>query len=921
MNSKFNKNMTHSASTGAAHAAATLFLAFAPSLASAAAVATQSANDPQTQLERARVASATGDYDKAQLFLKSVLASATGPVAAEARTMMAAIDRRLGHEQSPASQPSTIPAGASPVERRILEEIDRFQRGISKDSEMRSAIARLGEVAIPVLVAKISDPSTLGATRDELLTSLANIGGERAVDALEKWISTPGDELLSKNAAERLLYSAKNVSQEYKSSAALRVFQLKNPTIRAAGVYLLAQLRCTDIIKENLDLILKDPDENVRLSLARSAYVELGKVILHKLAGDKSVKVRIAFAGICSQLGGNMENGAELLQQLLMDESAEVRVAAIPGLYSRNWNDTDREKFVTIFEKYSTDPSSTVRAGLARAMRNCLGERSLPLILRFAVDSDSGVRREAFNAMGVVDSREVKESDIVSIRDAFFDSVRRFGFPRKDSRQGDGSQEWFRLISHAGAAVKSAASFEDLLQIFTQVPESLDWADGALVNEMFRFTFPGALAKACALFPKTSNTQTRRALLACILRIVNKYASDKNVDIQYSLVIPVLRECLGENPNSGLRANAFWTATALAQDALLPSILENPDLLSSNSNLEQLNESINDISARNPEFAWKVLYEAVRGGPKSKASEGSESSYMKCAAKLATRIDESRAADVAALLLNSEFRAKVLAMNDQQSLPRLVAGFVNIPIERRLEWYQKLWGLEDNMSDKIIYNSGVEKPQGQAFLIKNVLSNADTAAEGRILTAVQILGEKRVLTPEITNAVVALAGHGSPYVRIAVAEYCRAWNDKKAVPTARKLLKDAVREVRFAAAGSLGRLLSEEAAPDLIEALADDQDIVRKAAKEALEQIRLYHTEKKTWEDWYQKRGLDPSTAVQKLYELLDDKAEDVRLAAIDSLGTMKAREALPLLVERLKKAPAGVERDTLARAISKINQ
>ena len=95
---------------------------------------------------------------------------------------------------------------------------------------------------------------------------------------------------------------------------------------------------------------------------------------------------------------------------------------------------------------------------------------------------------------------------------------------------------------------------------------------------------------------------------------------------------------------------------------------------------------------------------------------------------------------------------------------------------------------------------------------------------------------------------------------------------------------------------------------------------MRAKAKDVLERIRFYNEEKKRWQDWKRAGGQDPAEGIQRLVKMLDDNDAVVRVAAIQSLASMKADESLPKLVDMMTKASAG-EREAIAKAIAKINE
>jgi HEAT repeat protein len=187
--------------------------------------------------------------------------------------------------------------------------------------------------------------------------------------------------------------------------------------------------------------------------------------------------------------------------------------------------------------------------------------------------------------------------------------------------------------------------------------------------------------------------------------------------------------------------------------------------------------------------------------------------------------------------------------------------------------------------------------------------------------SVELLRERGRFEDWVTQAVRGRVSDEDIGVRAALSWYCSRWNSPEAVPVARALAQDRDAGVRWTAVSSLGSLLSQDAVPDLIEALADESSEVREEAKKSLERIRFYHEEKKRWDDWYAGRGTDPGEGIRKLLEALDDASPAIRIAAIESLGTMKAKEALPRLVQLLKDARSEEIREAASRALARINR
>jgi HEAT repeat protein len=214
---------------------------------------------------------------------------------------------------------------------------------------------------------------------------------------------------------------------------------------------------------------------------------------------------------------------------------------------------------------------------------------------------------------------------------------------------------------------------------------------------------------------------------------------------------------------------------------------------------------------------------------------------------------------------------------------------------------------------------GVPTPEAGDVLVAEGLEgskNGDTK-----YNAVNSLQVGRHYSQKAVDAVGKLLKSESSALRSAACIYFANWKQRESIPYLRAFLKDPDPNNRGVACEAIGLFMSEDPVPDLLELLADSNEVVRKSAKDVLERIRFYNEEKRRWQDWKARGGESQAEGIAKLFAMLDDKDSAVRLAAIDSLGSMKAKEALPRLVERLKAASPGPERDALQKSISKINE
>ena len=118
---------------------------------------------------------------------------------------------------------------------------------------------------------------------------------------------------------------------------------------------------------------------------------------------------------------------------------------------------------------------------------------------------------------------------------------------------------------------------------------------------------------------------------------------------------------------------------------------------------------------------------------------------------------------------------------------------------------------------------------------------------------------------------------------------------------------------------SLGRALDDRVVPMLLDALGDRDLLVARAASKALDRIKKVREERQAWEAW-QLYGASASPVAALMKKAKEGATKEVRIAAIESLGTLQAPEALPLLVDLLESPdPAVVAAAT--RALEKINE
>jgi HEAT repeat protein len=135
-----------------------------------------------------------------------------------------------------------------------------------------------------------------------------------------------------------------------------------------------------------------------------------------------------------------------------------------------------------------------------------------------------------------------------------------------------------------------------------------------------------------------------------------------------------------------------------------------------------------------------------------------------------------------------------------------------------------------------------------------------------------------------------------------------------AVPLLLKQLSSSSLHRRRNAARALGDTYDPRALPRLLDALRDPMEVVRQAAREAIDKIRFDLETRKL------ASGGAPAAAgaTGELVRQLADESPAVRAAAARSLGRLRAREALPALVRARKDSDAAV-REAIEAALDAI--
>jgi len=756
--------------------------------------------------------------------------------------------------------PQDAPAAraSSPVERRVLEAIELLKTSPGSEEAIRKEIAWIGEAAIPVISSIIEAPEIPSFLRDVLLGAAADIGGGGALGLLEK-IANSKDHLLRRKAVG--LLGKRDLSVAFDRWAAVLAGYLgdEDAGVRRAA---LGHLRdVPDVVRPRADALARDPDPEVRAEIVRNHAALLTPESLDVLVHDPVTSVRLEVARRQGIRSPAWTDPVAVLLLLVDDPEARIRTMAINVLPGLPIETGTRGRVFTELEARIDDPSSQVREALARNALDILQEEGVSILLRLAPDPEVGSR--AIQGLSSTTQHHWRRSDLALAVATAIELAPRF---REQTDVGNYGQFLQWMVDHAALP----EDFPMCARVLVEVPELNQ--QGGIVTSILKRARREDVSTLCAVWGSVA-PYTRRVILS---RLGELLAGEEGPIP--SCALEVLRSALAPAEDKDTRYEALQAAVRARAVGLTDEIVA----------ALALGDTPGGRAATR-------LVESMQGFAKAYPSEGAH-------------ILVETARRFGLVILGTAGPSPLEGLRRCFSDDALVAALAEFygsspsPSERR----EALQSLPRG-------NEGATR-----FLVDKGFG--DPSAEVRAST-IYALSTRGAFEPQVTEAVRKLASDPDGSVRQGVATYCARWNAPEAVPVARGLMGDPEWSVRLSAVKALGSLLSQDAVADLIEALADENQLVRDAAKEALERIRFYHEEKKRWDDWYAGRGADPGEGVRKLLEALDDPSLEVRCAAIESLGTMRAKEALPRLVALLKNPPTPEEKAAAARALARINR
>jgi HEAT repeat protein len=864
-------------------------------------------------LQGARIEEEMGYYDRALAKATAAQNSTDTKVAAEARALVEKMTKLLERQKGAAAPGEQIMD--SPVERRLMAQVQKYNTG--KTFEFRTEVQGLGPAVVPAIAKVIRNKWVSEDIADQLVVCVQFIGGDGAFLQMREWIDHPDTVLAAK--ARQFLFGMR-CSSELRTATAEQLLNHPEGPVRASAVHYIAQEK----LAECLPKLLKDTSHNVRSAVVRCWLSQLDAATVEQLAKDPAEEVRADVA----EVGPKMVAGSQtLIAALLADRSDLVREKCLGMLINRGFQGLPEADGVIAdaLAKFLHDGNDRMRESAVRAARVCKA-RFLSLVLPFVLDTKREVVTSAITALQNYSSQEKPaRSDVeLAIRN-YTQFVKASPLANMESAGNAAARQattsFGRTVVSLVVRGGTSADARELLQFLASLQSAT--FDSSLVRDLLFNGVAPADAAQVAQSAATIRVENNRDFFFEWIRAICEKQPEV---VSQPAVLDLLGKKIVNERDPRAVGVALRQGLPLAEEmasvmSLEPSVGNDEprgwdsgcafEIESGNNKSHRLSVELLVLRL----LAYDVM--RFRNKPTSGVFISNFGSYFSALERIAKGTD----CDLVSRLLQSPtFRANAgYAMNQRDAPYSTLAGCFSQSERSEVGAWLDLWKAVPDLRPAMIdWMSAKWGDERFRLLIELGLADPADDVRGR---AIGVLQENRYFEPAAISKVTEAALDTSSGVRSAVLQYLASWNDPRAVPTVQKMLKDESAEVRRAGARAIGRLLSADAAPDLLPLLGDPDDTVRKAASDSLNQIRAYHEQKDIWENWYKTRGMNPQDGVRRLLEMMDDQNADVRAAAIESLATLKAKDVLPTLVERLKKLPAGSERDAVARAIAKLNQ
>lgn len=222
----------------------------------------------------------------------------------------------------------------------------------------------------------------------------------------------------------------------------------------------------------------------------------------------------------------------------------------------------------------------------------------------------------------------------------------------------------------------------------------------------------------------------------------------------------------------------------------------------------------------------------------------------------------------------------------------------------------------------------LKKSQSVPFLL-DALNDSSNAVRKAVVRALQKLKDPEAIDPLLQTLQHDMDGE----VRDAAAEALGHLGGQRTVNALCRIVQNDQEdpEVRIAVADALGRIGSEQARDTLLDALHEDYGPLRQMAAKALHQMGdeqalspIVHTLRRSTKTRLRRQAaeelgdLGDARATEALIEALQDRKEEVQLAAAGALASLRRSEGYDILVETLSH-PSAYQREIAITALGQL--
>ncbi len=864
----------------------------------------------ETLLQRARIAEELGDFASAETLLRSATADPDPGLVAAATKQLAALLVRLGRTQDPADRnagargrvaaaPKDDDAALSPLERRVQSAIGRIR---AEDGQKE--LQWIGEAALPYLQKRIVGSALAPDIRDLLVESAAKIGGAGALSILEA-LQASDDDLLRRRALEVFRRHADRLPAAERAPLFVRFLGDRDAGVRAQAIQALQG--DPDALAPRLEGLAGDPRSEVRFAIVRSA-ADVSASVAAMLERDTSPDVRSAIADRIRS-GQSWPDGPGTIVRLLGDGNRDVKLNALNALERISIPAEAVDLLDQNFRRLATDPDPWVRrraCTLLNVLVSTGGSRLaslyFPILLALCEDGDASVRESALSTLQQYRNTPFPPELTATAMALVAKAIRTEGLEVRSPQSS--AVSLLRFFVERVVPATGRDQLGEMVRLLEQAPEIAPNFGSTLLRHA-KAEDAGLLLD---LWARSSDDGVRTVVAEVLARLGSAIPAQRVEEIAREL-----RKALVPESPAQLRTNALRAATGLGI-ALTDAQIEAGFGPLRERDWTQIVDDATALAERSPDAALGILRFVLRADS-NRSGDALEAYRHAVMALPGVRRPEALALLCDTALWSRDTTSGLLKATNSEAADglRLYPPAEVVAVLRERAGAASV-GQKKSLAIALAKVGG---PEAIRLASEVLLTDADELVRWQ---ATLSLIELNALDGGTAARVVAASQDSAQGMRLATIQYLRKWNVPEAAPHVRRFLDDPDPFVREAAVSALGSLLSQDAVPDLVARLRDGNKEVQDAAKEALERIRFYVEEKQRWDDWRAGRGLDPGAGIRSLLEAVDDAKSDVALVAIESLGTMKAKEALPRLVELLRGDLSAEKRAAIQRAIARIN-